>query len=156
CEHSRGVGGGPRAPGPAGARRMLTRLTGGRLYDPINGIAGEIRDLWIEDERVVGAPITDDRAPDVTIDLAGQVVMPGGIDMHSHIGGGKVNISRLLMTDEHRQHLQPVQGACRCGSGHASPTTFTTGYAYAKLGYTMAFEPAMLPSNARHAHLEMA
>ena len=82
--------------------------------------------------------------------------MPGGIDLHSHIGGGKVNIARMMLPEEHRAHLQHAHGACRSGSGHASPSTFTTGYAYARMGYTMAFEPAMLPANARQAHQEMA
>src|SRR5690606_739891 len=30
-----------------------------------------------------------------------------------------------------------------------------TGYRYAEMGYTAAFEPAMMASNARHTHLEM-
>jgi formylmethanofuran dehydrogenase subunit A len=41
------------------------------------------------------------------------------------------------------------------GCGHAAPSTWTTGYRYAEMGYTACFEPAMLPANARHAHLEM-
>lgn len=132
---------------------MLTRLTGGRIVDPINKVAGEVRDLFIEDGRFVAAA---DKAPAVTRDLSGRVVMPAGIDMHSHIGGGKVNIARMLMADEHREQVFHENGACRCGSGIATPSTFQTGYAYARLGYTMAFEPAMLPANARQAHLEMA
>ncbi len=36
------------------------------------------------------------------------------------------------------------------------PSTFATGYRYAEMGYTACFEPAMLPSNARQAHMEMA
>lgn len=134
---------------------MLTALRHGRLYDPLRGIDGVVGDLFLEDGRIVPAP-GDGRRPDVEIDLAGKIVMPGGIDMHSHIGGGKVNIARLLMSEEHLGHRQPREGACRCGSGHASPSTFTTGYAYARMGYTMAFEPAMLPANARQAHHEMA
>ena len=43
----------------------------------------------------------------------------------------------------------------RSGCGHAVPSTMTTGYRYAEMGYTAAFEPAMLPANARQAHLEM-
>jgi formylmethanofuran dehydrogenase subunit A len=35
------------------------------------------------------------------------------------------------------------------------PSTFTTGYRYAEMGYTAAFEPAILPVNARQAHMEM-
>ncbi len=30
-----------------------------------------------------------------------------------------------------------------------------TGYRYAEMGYTACFEPAMLPANARQAHMEM-
>ena len=32
---------------------MITKLAGGRVYDPLNGIDGEVRDLWIEDGRIV-------------------------------------------------------------------------------------------------------
>jgi formylmethanofuran dehydrogenase subunit A len=131
-----------------------TRLAGGRVYDPLNGVDGKVMDLWIKDGRIVPAP-AGGRADEV-IELAGKVVMPGGIDMHSHIGGGKVNIARMMLPEEHRAHLQCRHEACRSGSGHASPSTFTTGYAYARMGYTMAFEPAMLAANARQAHQEMA
>ena len=43
----------------------------------------------------------------------------------------------------------------RAGTGHAVPSTMVTGYRYAEMGYTACFEPAMLPANARQAHLEM-
>lgn len=134
---------------------MLTRLEGCIVHDPINGIDGLRRDLWVEDERIVAAP-ADGRPAGQTLDLAGLVVMPGGIDLHSHIGGGKVNIARMLLPEEHRAHREAACGGLRCGSGLASPSTFTTGYAYARMGYTAAFEPAMLPANARQAHHEMA
>jgi formylmethanofuran dehydrogenase subunit A len=132
---------------------MPTLLTGGRVHDPINGVDGQLRDIWVEDGRIVEPP--PGRAADTIHDLRGCVVMPGGIDLHSHIGGGKVNIARMLMPEEHRQHLHAAAGGRRCGSGHVTPSTFTTGYAYARLGYTAAFEPAMLPANARQAHQEM-
>ena len=131
---------------------MRVRLAGGRLYDPLNGIDGEIRDVWIEDGRIVPPP-ADGRA-DETFDITGSVVMAGGIDMHSHIAGGKVNIARLLMGEEHRSHVHRRDRGFACGSGVATPDTFTTGYAYARMGYTMAFEPAMLPANARQVHHE--
>ena len=35
------------------------------------------------------------------------------------------------------------------------PSTHVTGYRYAEMGYTACFEPAMLPANARQAHMEM-
>ena len=40
-----------------------------------------------------------------------------------------------------------------CGS--CAPGTLATGYRYVEMGYTAAFEPAMVPSNARQAHMEM-
>jgi formylmethanofuran dehydrogenase subunit A len=43
----------------------------------------------------------------------------------------------------------------RAGSGRAVPSTHVTGYRYAEMGYTACFEPAMLPANARQAHMEM-
>jgi formylmethanofuran dehydrogenase subunit A len=133
---------------------MTTKLAGGRVYDPLNGIDGKVMDLWIQDGRIVAAP--EDGRADEVVDLAGRVVMPGGIDLHSHIGGGKVNIARMMQPEEHRVHVRHRHGACRSGSGHWSPSTFITGYDYARMGYTMAFEPAMLAANARHAHQEMA
>ena len=36
------------------------------------------------------------------------------------------------------------------------PSTFATGYRYAGLGYTTAFDAAIAPLGARHAHLEFA
>jgi formylmethanofuran dehydrogenase subunit A len=133
---------------------VAIRLTGGRIFDPLGGIDGEIRDLWIEDGRIVPPPPPG--TPAEVHDVSGCVVMPGGIDMHSHIGGGKVTIARLLMAEEHRTHREVGGRGCRAGSGEATPSSFTTGYRYARLGYTAAFEPAMLPSNARAAHHEMA
>lgn len=133
---------------------MAIRLTGGRIFDPLGGIDGEISDLWIEDGRIVPPPPPGTTAE--RFDVSGCVVMPGGIDMHSHIGGGKVTIARLLMAEEHRAHREVGGRGCRAGSGEASPSSFTTGYRYARLGYTAAFEPAMLPANARAAHHEMA
>ncbi len=133
---------------------MAIRLTGGRIFDPLGGIDGEISDLWIEDGRIVPPPPPG--TPAELFDVSGCVVMPGGIDMHSHIGGGKVTIARLLMAEEHRAHREVGGRGCRAGSGEATPSSFITGYRYARLGYTAAFEPAMLPSNARASHHEMA
>src|SRR3546814_1876015 len=44
----------------------------------------------------------------------------------------------------------------RSGGRLCTPSTFTTGYRYAEMGYTAAFEPAMLPANARNTHIELA
>ncbi len=134
---------------------MLTRLTGGTLYDPANGIDGEKRDIYIRDGRIVDAPGKDARI-DQSYDVSGMVVMAGAIDLHSHIGGGKVNIARIMLPEDHRDSLDARTRLTRSGCGHAAPSTLSAGYRYAEMGYTAAFEPAMLPANARQAHMEMA
>ncbi|MCB1483568.1 MAG: formylmethanofuran dehydrogenase subunit A [Hyphomicrobiaceae bacterium] len=133
---------------------MLIKLTGGKVYDPINGVDGEIRDIFIRDGRIV-QPSPSDKV-DQEYPLHGRVVMAGGIDPHSHIGGGKVTIARMLMPEDHMGHEVARTELTRAGCGHAIPSTLTAGYRYAEMGYTAAFEPAMLPANARQAHMEMA
>src|SRR5918996_4206821 len=101
---------------------MLLQLAGATVYDPINGVDGEVRDLWIENGRIVVVPV--DCRPDQTLDLRGKVAMASGIDLHSHIGGGKVNIARMLLPEEHRAHRHARADGCRAGSGLATPSTF--------------------------------
>jgi formylmethanofuran dehydrogenase subunit A len=134
---------------------MLTRLAGGRIYDPANKIDGEIGDIYFKDGRIV-APPTDHRDADVVIDVSGHVVMAGAIDLHTHIGGGKVNIARMMLPEDHLADLVPSDRHPHPGCGHAAPSTRTAGYRYAEMGYVACFEPAMLASNARQAHMEMA
>ncbi len=84
--------------------------------------------------------------------------MAGAIDMHSHIGGGKVNIARMMLPEyqETLQHPEPEAHICGPHCTHdATPSTINTGMRYIEMGYTAAFEPAILPINARQAHLEM-
>ncbi|MFA5949483.1 MAG: formylmethanofuran dehydrogenase subunit A [Hyphomicrobium sp.] len=132
---------------------MLIKFTGGKIYDPANGVDGEVRDIYVEDGRIV-APKPGQRV-DQEYSLAGRVVMAGGIDPHSHIGGGKVTIARMMLPEDHQGHEVARGDLTRAGCGHAVPSTLTAGYRYAEMGYTAAFEPAMLPANARQAHLEM-
>jgi formylmethanofuran dehydrogenase subunit A len=133
----------------------VIKLSGGRIFDPANNRRGEAADLCIRDGRISGPPAAGEPI-DQRFDLAGKIVMPGGIDIHSHVAGGKVNLARALMTSDHRDHDCAHHGAWRSGSGYATPSSFLTGYRYAELGYTAAFEPAMVPSNARHTHAELA
>jgi formylmethanofuran dehydrogenase subunit A len=76
----------------------VLRITGGRVYDPANGVDGEVRDVCIDDGTVVA-----DCGPDAPrIDATGMVVMPGGVDIHAHIAGPKVNAARRLVPEQHR------------------------------------------------------
>ncbi|HEY6335357.1 MAG TPA: formylmethanofuran dehydrogenase subunit A [Alphaproteobacteria bacterium] len=133
---------------------MISSLSGGRIHDPAHRKNGVVADIFIEDGRIVAPP--EGGQADNRYDASGLVVMAGALDIHSHIAGGKVNLARLLMAEDHRADALSRSVIARAGSGHVSPSTFATGYRYAVMGYTAAFEPAMVPSNARSAHLEMA
>ena len=34
---------------------MLIKLTGGKVYDPANKVSGEVRDIYVEDGKIVAA-----------------------------------------------------------------------------------------------------
>ena len=134
------------------------RITGGTVYDPANGVDGEVRDVCIEAGRIVeqlpaGAP---------SLDARGMVVMPGGVDIHSHFASSSCNHARRLIPDEHATDPAPApplsedEPPARSGTGGSVPSTFTTGYRYAGLGYTTAFDAAVAPLLARHSHAELA
>lgn len=125
------------------------------MVDPANGVDDEVRDLWIVDGRVAEAPADPDARADRTIDARGYVVMPGGVDVHCHIAGSKVNAARMLRPEEKRNQGQPRTPLLRSGTLGSVPSTFTTGYRYAGLGYTTAVDAAIPPLGARHAHHEL-
>ena len=129
-------------------------ILNGRVYDPLNGLDGEKRDIWIRDGKVV-APEDADREEAKTIDASGLVVMPGGVDIHSHVVGAKVNSGRKFRPEDHRDHVRARTSFSRSGSGYTVPTTHLTGYMYAEMGYTTVMEAATAPLVARHTHEEL-
>lgn len=131
---------------------MLIKLQNGTIYDPAQNLHGEQRDLFIQDGLMAGDPGKYAKF-DAIYDLAGKIVMAGAIDIHSHIAGGNVNTARLLLPEQHRNHMarrlyQPFSTA--------KWSCTDTGYRYARMGYTTVVEPAMLPVNALDVHLQMA
>ncbi len=122
---------------------------------------------WIHADRIVeqsneltierGQIVANDSAAkaDLVIDGEDCIAMRGGIDIHTHIGGGKANLARLLLPYRSRpvksRFTVPNSPALTC----PVPTTLEAGQRYLELGYTTCFEPAVVPSGARHAHYEM-
>ncbi|HJT76179.1 MAG TPA: formylmethanofuran dehydrogenase subunit A [Gemmataceae bacterium] len=133
-----------------GGNSML-RITGGKVYDPANGINGEVRDVCIRDGKVV-ASVEGGR----TLDAAGMIVFPGGVDVHTHVAGAALNFARAMIPEDHRRNAPFVRTPVRRGGiGGATPTTYITGYLYAGLGYTTVNEAAVPILSARHTHEEL-
>ncbi|KAB1072005.1 formylmethanofuran dehydrogenase subunit A [Methylobacterium planeticum] len=127
---------------------MLTRISGGRVVDPTAG-RDAVGDVWIEDGRVA-AP--SPRAPDRVVDATGCVVMAGGVEVHSHVAGGNVVLSRLLLPDLYVSEAAPEGHPF----AHAGGSAAWIGANYARMGYTTAVEPAMPPASALATQLELA
>jgi formylmethanofuran dehydrogenase subunit A len=132
----------------------VLRIVNGKLYDPANGVDGDVRPLAIRDGRIVLERELDATAR--TLDARGGLVLPGGVDLHSHIAGPKVNAARKMRPEDHRQAPPvPRTALTRSGVMGSNPSTFATGYSYARLGYTTVFDAAVSPLGARHAHEEL-
>ena len=117
----------------------MLRITGGKVYDPANGINGEIRDLYVQDGRLA-ASCTGGR----TIDATGMIIFPGGVDVHTHVAGGAMNFARAMTPEDHRRTQAFIRTKSRrSGLGGMAPTTFATGYLYAGMGFTTVNEAAV-------------
>ncbi|RLI26066.1 formylmethanofuran dehydrogenase subunit A [Candidatus Bathyarchaeota archaeon] len=127
-------------------------IKNGFVYDPLNGVDGEVMDIAIENGKIV----EDVSGSDVkVIDASGMVVMPGGVDIHSHIAGSKVNSGRALRPEDHYGDYEPRRPGFRSGVGYTVPSTFTIGYRYVKMGYTTVFEPATPMLKQKHTIEEL-
>lgn len=131
-------------------------IKGGFIIDPTRKIDGDTGDIAIKDGRIVDKVSSSAKV----IDAKGKVVMAGGVDVHSHVAGPKVNAGRLLRPED-----KLLSGFCRSGmaqkngyrmeSGFSIPSVFKTGYDYARMGYTFVMEAAMPPLLAPHVHEEI-
>ena len=106
---------------------MAIKLEGGEVYDPIHQVDGKQQDLYIVDGKIQNA-LPENEKVENTYGLNDCIIMAGAIDLHTHIGGGKVTIARTMMLED--AHSNPHFGSdiCRSGSGHIVPSTFSTGY----------------------------
>ncbi|MBY0586481.1 formylmethanofuran dehydrogenase subunit A [bacterium] len=117
-------------------------LKGATLYDPSHEGGAQRRDLWIDRGKIVRPGSV--KKVDRTFDLTGDIVMPGGVEMHCHIVGPKVNLGRRFFPEfDPDDRMGPIHG------------TRATGRLFAGIGTTTAVDAAIPPLLARHAHLEM-
>ena len=67
---------------------MVIKLSGGKVYDPVNKVSGEVRDIYVEGGKIVAAPADGRVAQDY--DVKGRVVMAGAIDPQTAVRLGKI------------------------------------------------------------------
>ncbi|OED30294.1 formylmethanofuran dehydrogenase subunit A [Methanosphaera sp. WGK6] len=128
-------------------------LKNGIVFDPVNNVNGEKKDILINDDKIVEEVSSNAKI----IDITGKLVMPGGVDLHSHIAGPKLSVGRLYRPEDIRKGIKPASknGIDGFEAGFSLPTCPTTGYRYTKMGYTTVTEAAVPPLEAKHAHEEI-
>ncbi|WP_404306712.1 formylmethanofuran dehydrogenase subunit A [Neorhodopirellula lusitana] len=151
---------------------MLTRIHGCRRIDPagtdfgLNRLVAESADsatksaqeIWMRDDRLIEAPPKGTVA-DREYDASGCIAMAGSIDLHTHIGGGKLTLARMLLRDQMppwREAVGELPDDMLPSQSHFLPSAAVTAQRYLDMGYTTCLEPAVIPCNARSAHAEMA
>lgn len=126
----------------------------GFVVDPVLGVDCEKMDIAVRDGKIV-----DDAGPNAkVIDASGMLVMAGGVDIHSHSAGPKVNVGRNLRPEDkgnHPEFTRPRSGVKKMEAGFSVPTAYSSGYIFSRMGYGFATEAAMPPLYAKHTHEEM-
>jgi len=110
---------------------MNIKITGGRLYDPAQGLDGVQQDLFIKGDRIVSSL----QKPDRVISAAGRVVVPGGIDLRGQVATYGLNFLRLW---------------------NGFPSLEDLGRLYAAAGYTHVHEPFLTLYTAGYVHRQLA
>ncbi|MFZ5451999.1 MAG: amidohydrolase family protein [Thermodesulfobacteriota bacterium] len=110
---------------------MQIKITGGRLYDPAQGLDGNQQDLFIQGDRIVSSLEKTDRV----ISAPGRVVAPGGIDLRGQVATYGLNFLRLW---------------------HGFPSLQELGRLYAAQGYTHVHEPFLTLYTAGYVHRQLA
>ena len=127
-------------------------IKNGFVFDPQNGINGEKMDIAIRNGKIVES-VNEHKAK--KIDATGLTVMPGAVDIHTHIAGGEVNTGRIVRPEDHIKDVVRKTATTRSGTGYSIPSTFVTGYRYSTMGYTTVMNPSMAPLEAKHTHEEL-
>jgi formylmethanofuran dehydrogenase subunit A len=126
-------------------------IRNGAVFDPSRGIDGDVMDVAIRDGQVVDSVGSNAKV----IDASGKTVMAGGIDVHAHVAGPKVNAGRTMRPEDKLFKSASASGGYRMEMGFSIPSTFRTGYDYARMGYAFVMEAAMPPLHSPHVHEEI-
>jgi formylmethanofuran dehydrogenase subunit A len=110
-------------------------IRGAEVYDPAQGISGQVKDVWIDGERI-GLP-SPGSLPLETIDATGMVLAPAAVEIHTHVAGSPLNSARRFLAGN--PALLDL----------LAPPAETAARRYLSLGYTTVFDAASSPLLAR-------
>lgn len=111
-------------------------IKNGLIFDPLNGIEGEIKDILIQDGKIVDK-LSSDKDSKI-IDAKNKTVIPAALDLHTHIASQQVNWARLLGANNSK-FMQYWHGLAL---EHISKS-------YISNGYTFILEANVFPSLAK-------
>lgn len=129
-------------------------IKNGYVVDPVLGIDCEKKDISVKDGKIVEDAGNDAKV----IDASNMLVMAGGVDIHSHSAGPKVNVGRNFRPEDKENYplfRKPGKGVKKMEAGFSVPTAYSSGYIFSRMGYGFAMEAAMPPLYARHVHEEI-
>ena len=75
-------------------------IKNGVVFDPINNIDGEIKDILIESGKIVEKFSNETDVKE--INAKGKTVIPSAVDIHTHVASQQVNWARLLGTNNNK------------------------------------------------------
>ncbi len=111
-------------------------IKNGVVFDPINNIDGEIKDILIESGKIVEKFSNETDVKE--IDAKGKTVIPSAVDIHTHVASQQVNWARLLGTNNNK-FKEIWQGL----------TLKNIAKNYISNGYTFILEANVFPSLAK-------
>ncbi len=131
----------------------MLHIKNGIVIDPKNGVKAEKMDIFVKNGKIVEeSEINKDECK--VIDASNKLVVAGGVCMHAHIAGSKINTGRSMRPEEMRV-VRLIANKFRATVGRVLLTAPAIGYEYAKMGYTISIEAAQPPISAPHTHEEL-
>ena len=111
-------------------------IKNGLVYDPINGIEGEKKDILVETGKIVDKFGSNKDIKE--IDATGKTVIPAATDIHTHVASHQVNWVRLLGSNN-KEFKEEWKGL----------TLRKIAKDYLSMGYTFILEANVFPSLAK-------
>ena len=111
-------------------------IKNGLVFDPINNIEGEIKDILIQDGKIVDKLSSEKDCK--VIDAKNKTVIPAALDIHTHVASQQVNWARLIGAN-HTKFKEIWKGL----------TLENIANSYISNGYTFILEANVFPSLAR-------